>query len=190
LVAVAHAKGLTDDPKYFDPNSMTDTGAISVEDAKLLYAFVALARPMSILEVGTWFGTSAAVMALADKGDIWTCDRNNVYVPEATRAFFKGRSPRITYDNCSSTYFLKRMRHDRRIFQFAFIDASLKRADAQLLRKVLEPSSLIAFHDFEANKKGERNWQMLRHYFKELELVTPDALPVKSTGMAVMVPRG
>lgn len=184
LAAIACAKGLTDDPKYFDVDNTVETGAVSADDAVLLHGIVRAFRPRAILEIGTWFGTSAGVMASTDGCEVRTCDRNNVYCTGGPGA------ERIFYHNLPSSAFLELQVKRGWKAQFAFVDARLRKADPPLLRRVLERGSPIALHDFEPEMKGERNYKMLRHCFKELVLVTPDRMPSTATTLALMISRG
>jgi hypothetical protein len=183
ILEVAQAKGLTDDPKYYNPDNMCETGAIENHDAILLYAIVAAIRPKLALDIGTWFGTSAVVIGGNEGTVVYTCDRNDVYVAN------NENNRNVEYYNSISTKWLKFLIRKKTKAQFAFIDANLKDDDPALLRKVLVFNSPIALHDFEGNKKGVRNWKRLRRIFKELELIEPRELPGGTKCMALMAPR-
>lgn len=183
LQAIAYAKGLTDDPKYFNPDDDKETGAIDTNDALLLYSLVRMLRPKNIVEVGTWFGTSAAAMAKGGDVTVYTCDRNDVYV--RTNAW----ACKIRYHQSVSSQWLRCLKDSGIRAQMAFIDANLKDIDPKLLRRILDGGSPIVLHDFSGDLKGVRNWRILRHHFKELELVRPKEMPKETECLAMLVPK-
>ena len=63
VVLEKYAKG--HDAKYMELDNIEESGAINQTDAEVLYDLVQKYKPKKIFEIGTWFGTSALVMAVA-----------------------------------------------------------------------------------------------------------------------------
>jgi len=145
-------EGKSDNPKYSDPNDMVHTGAITVDDAQILYDYVKENDIKVVLELGTWFGTSAYVMALAG-AHVITCDKNNVFVE------YEPLVDKVSYFNMLSTEFLKQ---NKGKFDFVFADASLKAADPKMIKKAFSGPIRFATHDYTDGKKGVRNINKMR----------------------------
>jgi len=158
LKALAKERGLSG-AKYDDVSNMGETGAISIQDAYLLYWMVKTFKPKKILEIGTWFGTSAAVMREGCQDtEVFTCDKNNVFVCE--------KMDRIHYHNMGSTPFLKKMRADGHKFDMVFMDGRFYPKDERRVLKLMR-RPIYATHDYEEGQKGWRNIHALRPIFPE-----------------------
>ncbi|MHC4726115.1 MAG: class I SAM-dependent methyltransferase [Planctomycetota bacterium] len=155
------------DPKYAELDNMADTGAISNEDCYLLYSLVCRWRPKTIVEIGTWFGTSAVIMARAMmdvgvEGKIYTCDKHDVYVP------LSSYEPNVKYYNMHSEKFLKKMIGRKLMADMFFIDASLKKGDQKSIKELSGRPIRIVGHDYDA--KGLRNVNKLKEVFQKVRL--------------------
>lgn len=162
---VAKVKG-RDNPKYADPDNMIDTGAVPEEDCFLLYSLIQEWRPNTIVEIGTWFGTSAMIMAKAMidagiQGRIYTCDKHDVYCPG------EPYSDLIKYKNMQSGEFLKRLLKKRVAADMFFVDASLKGNDHKLIRKLRNGKLRFVGHDY--HQKGKRNCGLMKQAVKSLK---------------------
>ena len=154
--ALGKAKG-REDPKYTDEENLEESGAITKVDAEFLWAFILERKPKVIVEIGTWFGTSAAVMAKAqstytDDGRVYTCDKHNVYVLD---------NPKVRYSNCGSTRFLEKMIRNRVRAGMVFTDARLKLRDIPLLMDVMRKPRLFLTHDYN-DSKGRSNIKLVK----------------------------
>ena len=92
-------------------------------------------QPKKILEIGTWYGASAAAMVDAGwydgrKVEVWTCDKHDFYQPADE---FKDR---IYYYNMLSGEMLRKLK-DKGPFDMAFVDARLKEGDEERLAALL-----------------------------------------------------
>jgi len=164
------------DEKYTNPDNIDESGAITDMDAKYLYLLVKTINPKTVFEIGTWFGTSAAVMASAFDGLVRTCGLDNVYVKD--NPYYD----RIVYYQKESTGFLKKMLKNEIYSDFIFVDATLRKEDFALLKKV--STGIIAIHDF-GYPKGESN---VRGIQKAMQGKIYDP-PIGSL-VSIFVPRG
>jgi hypothetical protein len=134
--------------KYINPDNLDDSGSITDMDALYLYLLVKTINPKTVIEIGTWFGTSAVVMASAFDGKVMTCDFGDLYVKDNPCC------DRIVCYQKESTGFLKKMIKNEIYSDFIFVDATLRKEDFALLKKV--STGLIAIHDF-GYFKGKSN---------------------------------
>lgn len=148
-------------PKY-DPTCMAQTGAIGYDEGLLLYRMVRFFKPTNILEIGTWYGTSAMFMfhALRDEdidGTIYTCDKNNLYVCNHDS---------IEYHNCLSTEMLKRLQKEKVKINMVFTDGRFFPKDERRIKKLM-PHIVFATHDYKKKEKGWRNVKALEPLYKD-----------------------
>jgi len=141
------------DRKYYDPEYMEKTGSIKEDEAVFLYKFVKYVNPKNnILEIGTWFGTSAVVMAeaLRDIGSdkkVYTCDKYDLLVVN---------DEKIVYRNVMSDVFINTLMSEGIKFDMIFIDAEFAKSDYENVISLINPLVLI-IHDYETGEKGWRN---------------------------------
>jgi predicted O-methyltransferase YrrM len=155
FIALGKAKGRRD-AKYSDPEDLEKSGAISEKEMQFLYDQVKQKGMLSVVEIGTWFGTSAAAMIEAG-AEVDSCDRHDVCVVKDER------HERLCKYTMASTEFLKRMKSLRHAYDMAFIDGKLKNDDAKLLLGLLRPPRLIILHDWKyGSRKGDYNVALLR----------------------------
>jgi len=144
-----------DDPKYADPNNIDDSGAITKDDALFLYDYVQKHRPLNIWEFGTWFGTSAYIMAQAvrdigaEYATVRTCDKHDVFVS------LTDFEESVKYYHMHSTDFLKRL--ISRKCHLVFADATLKAGDAELITAAFDGPVRFITHDYYGQAKGLGN---------------------------------
>jgi predicted O-methyltransferase YrrM len=160
------------------------TGTIPEVAALCLRALVERAQPKVCVEVGTFIGTSAIVLAAAG-AHVYTCDKDND-VMEA--------SARITcYPKRTSTHMLAGLDGAGVRAQFFFFDGRIQTADLPLLRSIAAPGAVYAFDDFEGQEKGVINVDRLRPALQGYRLEPPlGVLPgvVGRSTIAALVPEG
>jgi len=141
LRAIAKERG--DSPKYCCPEQLDNSGAIRDYEAIFLYKIVKYFNAKKILEIGTWFGTSASVMAeYADA--VYTCDKHDVYVAD---------NPKVKYSNEYSTSFIKRLKHDGQKFDLVFADGKVDMEDAKRIVSMMNKFVFVT-HDYAKGQKG------------------------------------
>lgn len=168
--------------KYWNVNDVTDSGATELNDWRILARLLEERKPKVILEIGTWFGTSAYGMAaicreLGWDPEIWTCDWHRVLVRG------EGFAARLHYRNCISTEMLAEMEEKGVKPEFAFVDANLRRGDVQSVLRLMASPILMAFHDYSGpgNQKGKHNAARFLAIRPGLRLLRPPVFGFKST---------
>jgi len=147
--------------KYGNLDNMDKTGSINVSDAAFLYDTVLTNKYQSILDIGTWFGTSAVIMAMAMKdagvdGRVYTCDMHDVYFHTNEYA------DRIEYHNEMSNRFLGRLVERGVKIDFAFIDAKMRPHDPKRIFRLMS-KMVFAVHDWEyGGQKGRCNYKYVK----------------------------
>lgn len=68
-------------------------GWFTANEARLLYTTVALIRPQSLLEIGTFLGRSTATIALAIRDGAFTCSFTSIDFDFADEAAFRAQFP-------------------------------------------------------------------------------------------------
>jgi hypothetical protein len=154
------------DPKYYDPKYLEHTGAINKDEYVFLHKAMKYFKPVNVLEVGTWFGTSANAIAGAITGRVYTCDKNDLFV-----------APRenIVYHNKLSGDLMKCLVDEKIKIDLAFWDAKFMRGDSDILLSLVKPLVFMC-HDYEQPEKG---WRCVQ----ELKAKLGDKLHVESHGI-------
>jgi len=141
--------------KWDDPKNTSIAGSIANEDAILLYLIIKKYKPKNILEIGTWFGTSAYIIAQAMKdnginGRVYTCDKHDLFLDlEEYRNM-------VEYYNVQSDKFIKKMiRHGLKI-DMAFVDARLSPENIRDLMGMYRGRIVYTNHDW-LYDKGMKN---------------------------------
>lgn len=145
----AKAEGKTG-AKYCDVDNMARTGACSPEECVVLYRLAKFYSPEVILEVGTWFGTTA--WTLAQVGKVYTCDKHDLFV---------GKQDNIEFYHGPSTKFWKKLGRRGIKTDFIWADASLKVGDIERMLPLYKDRIRFAVHDYEKKEKGWRNMRAL-----------------------------
>jgi len=142
--------------KYYDPDNPDVSGAISERDCEILYDIVHKLQPKTIFEIGTWFGTSAAVMhAAAPEAKIYTCDKHDLAVVDA---------PEITKYLKTSSQAIKKLQKKGIKIDLVFADGRLLDGDERRLVKM--GMKVFVTHDYEGREKGYRNIKKIKKFFK------------------------
>lgn len=162
-----------------------DTGTISLRAMLYLRAIVEVVRPKTIIEVGTFIGSSTAAMErglLAHGGGrIFTCDSRNDCLPSTDVIECH---PWQTSTQMLTALVAKGVKAD-----LFFFDGRIQLPDLPLILKCSTPKTVYAFDDHMGQEKGVVNVNLLapllpRHGF----LPPPDRLPGPVT-IAVLGPR-
>jgi len=119
--------------------------SIAIHDAVFLAKLIGLVNPKTVIEIGTWFGTSAAVMESVNHCKIYTCDKQNVY---------SVTNKNIVFYNLLSDQFLKKIIKKEISADLCFIDANLRPGDAEMLVKIIKGVFIV--HDYIKGEKGDR----------------------------------
>jgi len=164
--------------KYWITDDTIKTGATAVVDWEVLQGLIDKRKPEVIVELGTWFGTSAYAMVNMACAHVFhpivhTCDWHDVFLCDRQYA------GHVRFYNERSTRMLKALHVAGQRCDFAFVDARMKGDDAQLLCKLFRGKILIAFHDY--NTKGGDNIAKVRKIKPDLRLLKPQALNPESS---------
>jgi hypothetical protein len=161
------------------------TGTISEAAALYLRAIVDAVKPAVCIEVGTFIGTSALVLA-ATGARVYTCDKDN--------AAFMGTETITCYQNTGSTAMLTHLAEKHIHADLFFFDGRIQPDDLPLIRLLSHTRTVYAFDDYEGRAKGVVNVGRLRPQLgKGYRLVEPPStvldLPSHTT-IAMLVPKG
>jgi len=133
--------------------------AASLADCTCLYNFVLKLRISDILEVGTWFGTTAMFMAQAMKdngidGCIYTCDKHDMYLdwPEYRDV--------VRFKNMEASKLIGRLRKKWKC-DMVFADGRLYQRDCDRLVGMYKGPVCFVAHDWSL-RKGQNNYKYMR----------------------------
>ena len=149
--------------KYGDLENLDNSGAINELDAMILYHLVRHFKPENIFEIGTWFGTSAQVMLLAQKSSIYTCDKNN---------YFVAQSQFIHFMNTESWNAIKKFGRIGYPIDLIFTDGALYGNDPKRLSKLCRRKIFIT-HDYVGKEKGYRNVRKMKKLWPGAVFIPP-----------------
>lgn len=141
-----------------------------IADFIFLYMLVREYAPRKIVEVGTWYGASAASMALAaPDATVYTCDKHNVYVEH------EKYSRQIQFYNSYSKDFLKQMVAVGIKTNFFFIDGRLRKDDDKKVMQLFKGMGKVCFamHDWDLDK-GKFNMKTMLKRMKDGVAYAPD----------------
>jgi len=156
VVAEEYAKG--NDAKYTELDNIEESGAINQRDAEVLYDLIREHKIKTVFEVGTWFGTSALIMAVAG-AQVWTCDVKDYYVADHSRIkYYQGKSSKILRQ-------LKGMK-----FDLVFMDGRFKNDDC---RRISRMCKIFVTHDYKSGAKGIRNIREMKKRWPGAKLTKP-----------------
>lgn len=161
------------------------TGTISEAACLYLRAIVDAVQPATVVEVGTFIGTSALVLA-STGAVVHTCDKDN--------DAFHSQGRIIAYGKTSSTDMLRTFvgRTDVTV-NLWFFDGRIQDEDLPWIEDFSDERTVYAFDDFEYREKGVINATRLHRYVPNHSLIVPPTrvldLPTRTT-IAVLVPPG
>jgi len=170
-----------------------NTGSITENEAGLLAALSESIKARTVVEVGTFIGTSTLALAMGSAVTaVHTCDISNDCL-EATGVIH-------TYPECSSTDMLGQLCKLGLSVDLCFFDGVLNEVDSTLLKQLTHIGTVFAFHDYNYGpkerfkngikfletmpRKGIGNVALLRPWLKRHVLVEP---PIDTT-LALLVP--
>lgn len=160
------------------------TGTLSEAACLCLKALTVRAAPTACVEIGTFIGTSALVMA-SEGACVYTCDRDN--------AAFASHPPVVCFQKTTSTTMLRSLLRLGVQAQQFFFDGRIQVEDIALITALSAPGAIYAFDDFEGREKGVINVDRLRPALQGYRLEPPagpiPGLAGRST-IAALVPRG
>jgi predicted O-methyltransferase YrrM len=168
-----------------------NTGSIAEDEACALLALADYINAKTVVEVGTFIGTSTLAMAAAPTVTrVYTCDASNDCLPASGRV--------QTYPKQSSTAMLDDLSRLGVRADLCFFDGSLGPEDISLLSKVTTPETVYAVHDYNYGpkirkggaletvpRKGVGNVRQLQPMLPAHVLVKPQP----GTTVAALVPR-
>jgi hypothetical protein len=169
-----------------------DTGSISEYDGYLLRALAEFVKAEIVVDVGTFIGTSAYVLASAPTvGAVYTCDASNDCLPDFPNKIH-------TFPKTNSLDMFREMRMPRPtvVADLCFFDGVLRDEDIDLLAEVTTPAPVFAVHDYNYGpkirkygletvpRKGIGNIRLLKRRWPTYAVVEP--LP--DTTVALFVP--
>lgn len=170
-----------------------NTGSITAFEAGLLWALADATHARTVVEVGTFIGTSTVALSRgADVRDVYTCDSSNDCLP-ATDVLHP-------YPRWTSTEMFHHLVKIGVQADLCFFDGVLRRDDVRLLQAITHAGTVCAVHDYNHGPKirrhGSREWteivprkgigniDLLRTWVKGHRLVPPEP----ETTLAVLLP--
>ena len=167
-----------------------DTGSITEDEACLLFSIAELTNARTVIEVGTFIGTSTTAMAGAIGVDVvYTCDVSNDCLPEQDWI--------RTYPKRTSTDMLRDLVAKGVKAGLCFFDGTLSEEDVNLLEKVTHERTVYAFHDYNYGpkiRKGGKHEIMPRKGIGNVRLLQPRLPkhrliePFEGSTLALLVP--
>ena len=156
VVAEKYVKG--NDAKYTELDNLERSGAINQRDAEVLYDLIKKHKIKTVFEIGTWFGTSALMMAEAG-AKVWTCDIKDYYVAD---------HPGIYFRQGSSSKMLRELKGLK--FGLVFMDGRFRNDDCRRISRICK---IFVTHDYKKGKKGIRNIREMKKRWPEAKLTKP-----------------
>ena len=171
------------DKDHFKKDNTEKSGSIEEPDAWWLYEYVYSHKEIeNVFEIGTWFGTSAAIMATAlvdsgRHGKVYTCCLDPVYLGNKLP-----NVDRIEYNNRDATGMMKKLIRKGVCSQFAFIDGRLEIQDVKLLYRMMSGDTFaVAVHDSAKKDKGGKDIDKMLGFmpgFSEVHMVRHVTAPM------------
>lgn len=159
------------------------TGTISEAAALYLWAVVEAVKPRVCVEVGTFIGTSALVLA-SSGATVYTCDKDN--------HAFKGTDTIVAYGKTSSTAMLADLSSKPSCsVDLWFFDGRIQADDLPMIAALSSPTSVYAFDDYEGKSKGVVNVGHLAPQLPAHRVVAPPRAVyglASQTSIALLVP--
>lgn len=168
-----------------------DTGSILEQEAYLLRVICERVQARTVIEVGTFIGTSTLALASASTVQrVYTCDVSNDCLPNSGNV--------VTFPKTTSTEMLFELEAKGVKADLCFFDGVLAQVDVELLASICSKHPVFALHDHNYGpkirkhgmetmpRKGIGNRQLLERQWPTHVL----AEPLPGTTLAVMVPEG
>jgi len=151
-------------------------GSISFLDCIFLNLLVRKYKPQTILEIGTWFGTSAAILceSLDFNSRIYTCDKNKVYT---NLDKYKNN---IVSCPVHSSILIDFLNQKKIKIDYVFVDGGVTPDEAKILVEMMGDDLFFSTHDYKLPKdKGVSNMRIMETAAKEANLKTISFCPDK-----------
>ena len=160
------------------------TGSISEASAVYLRILCDQFKPKTIIEIGTFIGTSTKAMASSKSVfEIFTCDLHNDCLPSDDQIH--------CHPQQGSTTMLSKLLGKVKADLF-FFDGRIQGVDLAPILRLSNPFAMYLFDDYESNEKGVVNVEMLKPYLKDYTLIAPPLkvgnLDTAST-IAILMPK-
>lgn len=154
-----------------------ETGTISEAACLYLRALCEKVRPIVAVEIGTFIGTSALVLA-AVAARVYTCDKDN--------DVFRSTGRITAYGKTTSTAMLTDLVRQGLKADLFFFDGRIQDEDIPLIQRLSTPNAVYAFDDYEGHEKGAINVRKLQPCLSpDYRLIEPpfavDTLPSRTT---------
>lgn len=168
----------------------TSTGTISEAACICLRAVVERVRPKVCVEIGTFIGTSALVLA-STGARVFTCDKDNDAFKSVGQitAYGKTTSTKMLADIVSKQWSGV---HDVTV-DLWFFDGRIQDDDLPVIEDSSSNGAVFAFDDYEGREKGVVNVNKLRSYLPGYALIEPAGNVPGAEGrstIALLVPEG
>jgi len=157
-----------------------NTGSVGLETAILLRGLVHHYKPTTVIEVGTFIGTSTEALA-ASGATVYTCDSDNDCLPASDRIVVHPQTP--------STAMFERLAAAGVVADLVFLDGRLRPGDLPLLERVTHQRTVYAFDDYTGTEKGAVNVRMLVSQLPSHLLIEPEPSFAGRSTLAALVPR-
>lgn len=160
------------------PKAVYNTGSITEAAVVYLRSLCEMYEPRTIVEVGTFIGTSTTAMAACRTVQaVYTCDKDNDCLPSEGKIH--------CFPKQTSTQMLATLTGHHGMsaidpVDFFFFDGRIQAQDLALILRLSKPSTIYVFDDFEHEEKGVLNVRLLAPYLKHCALVPP---PVNVAGL-------
>lgn len=119
-------------------------------DCLFLSLLVTHYKPDTIIEIGTWVGTTSLVMATSyEKVNIYTCDTDNKFVKQDLEQYNRIH----IHPNTHSTQLLKKL-NDVKDVKLFFNDAIVTEEDCQLMINMSSDEFIFVTHDYFNSEGG------------------------------------
>lgn len=136
-----------------------NTGSILETEAYALRALAEYLKAKTVVEVGTFIGTSTCALASAATVQaVYTCDASNDCL-RATETI-------ATFPKVSSATMLRRLAASKVKADLCFLDGTLRAADIAPLKAVMRKGAIFAVHDYNYGPK-----RRVRHGVESYETV-------------------
>ncbi len=162
----------------------TLTGTISEAACLYLRAIVERIKPRVCVEIGTFIGTSALVLA-STGARVYTCDKDN--------AAFASTGTITSHGRTTSTEMLTGLCQLRPSVDLWFFDGRIQDVDLPMIHALSSPSTVFAFDDYIGHEKGVINVDKLRPMVPSFRVIPPPARVgdlASATTIALLVPGG
>lgn len=146
------------------PQARYNTGTINLASMIVLRALVEVMRPQTIIEIGTFIGSSTLAMEQGLRGGhLYTCDKDNDCLPSTPT--------RTCHPYTTSTAMLAALAAKGVKADVFFFDGRIQLPDVALILRCSHPLTTYAFDDYLGAEKGVANVQRLAPFLPQHGLI-------------------